>query len=72
MSATLGAVATEKLRGTYACPTPNRRPVYGPSLGRGLGADGARLRKIESDPITLAQDVTLYMGPVEIRHWGTG
>ncbi|MCB2130880.1 MAG: hypothetical protein KDE03_17885 [Rhodobacteraceae bacterium] len=36
------------------------------------GADGARLKKVEVDPITLAQDVTLYMGPVEIRHWGTG
>lgn len=34
------------------------------------GDDGARLKKIETDPITGAQDVTLYAGPLEIRHRG--
>lgn len=34
------------------------------------GADGTRLKKIETDPITGVQDVTLYAGPLEIRHWG--
>ena len=32
------------------------------------GADGARLKKIETDPVTGVQDVTLYAGPLEIRH----
>ena len=31
------------------------------------GADGARLKKIETDPVTGVQDVTLYAGPLEIR-----
>jgi len=29
------------------------------------GADGTRLKKIETDPITGTQDVTLYVGPLE-------
>lgn len=35
------------------------------------GADGARLKKVESDPVT-GTSVTLYMGPVEIRRYGQG
>ena len=36
------------------------------------GDDGARLKKIETDPITTAQDVTPYAGSLETRHWGQG
>ncbi|OYX39574.1 MAG: hypothetical protein B7Y91_00710 [Rhodobacterales bacterium 32-64-14] len=36
------------------------------------GADGARLKKIETDPVTQQSEVTLYMGPVEIRKYGQG
>src|SRR5690606_16287284 len=36
------------------------------------GADGARLKKVETDPVTLQNTVTLYMGPVEIRNYGQG
>src|SRR5690606_35932345 len=35
------------------------------------GADGARLKKVETDPVT-GTSVTLYLGPVEIRNYGQG
>ena len=35
------------------------------------GADGARLTKVESDPVS-GSTVTLYLGPVEIRRYGQG
>ena len=36
------------------------------------GADGARLKKVETDPATGQSEVTLYLGPVEIRNYGQG
>ena len=36
------------------------------------GADGARLKKVESDPVTGQASVTLYLGAVEIRKYGQG
>ena len=36
------------------------------------GADGARLKKIETDDATGQSTVTLTMGPVEIRNYGQG
>lgn len=36
------------------------------------GADGARLKKVETDPATGQSEVTLYLGPVEIRRYGQG
>lgn len=29
-------------------------------------------KKVETDPITTAQDVTPYAGSLETRHWGQG
>ena len=40
----------------------------GKTTAYGCGADGARLKKIETDPVTGTQDVTLYVGPLETRH----
>ena len=52
------------------------RPVSVSFAGRTTayvyGADGARLKKVETDPVTLQNTVTLYMGPVEIRNYGQG
>jgi len=51
------------------------RPVSVSFAGRTTayvyGADGARLKKVETDPVAGAT-VTLYMGPVEIRRYGQG
>ena len=35
------------------------------------GADGARLKKLESDPVA-GTSVTLYLGAAEIRKYGQG
>jgi len=37
----------------------------GKTTAYGCGPDGARLQKIETDPVTGTQDVTLYVGPLE-------
>ena len=36
------------------------------------GADGTRLKKIETDPVTQQSETTLYMGAAEFRKWGQG
>lgn len=67
---------TQGLDGKVMTYDGENRPLTVSYAGRTTtyvyGADGARLKKIETDPVTGQNAVTLYMGPVEIRKWGQG